>query len=363
MCCHSNNKHYPSGATVMADSAMIAKRRLSSETLMISSILKTCASEMEIVAALPSILQFCASSAVVDEELRKLLQMHQESVERLEKLESQQQETDEAKRSELLQLRGSIVKSGKDVVMFFQLHPDVFLGLKKQITMEAGEYEQKIIRMLQLYHKYWVEYSRSDREPDPRADLVLDKLISAEAEEAATLKELTEKLRQLDIKLKQEENISVAKDEILAEQERRKQENEFKTAELDLQLSTLRQENWKKQMSLHEKNESMRREIKDLLKQFDKDMTSFQAKLELSQQVYDKEQGEMMELEKSFPVLEKQYNDIMEIRRLEEEKKEEMKTKAAIMVETVQHLQDLPEKVKKTSKAKKTRKTKKTRKP
>lgn len=84
----------------------------------------------------------------------------------------------------------------------------------------------------------------------------------------------------------------------------------------------------------------------------------------MNQSAYEKEQGELKELEKAFSVLEVEFNQIQEKRRLAEEKRMqeirdlELKTKAAIIIQAWWRGYITRKALKNKSKRKKTKKGK-----
>nr|XP_019956441.1 PREDICTED: IQ domain-containing protein D-like [Paralichthys olivaceus] len=109
--------------------------------------------------------------------------------------------------------------------------------------------------------------------------------------------------------------------------------------QLNNQLDNLRLENKEAERALQEENEKLEADIEDLLQRFDSDMEEKQAKLELNEIECEKEEEELSKLKEPFSILETEYNQIQERRRLAEEKRQEemreleLKTKAAIFAQ------------------------------
>lgn len=174
-------------------------RKLSSEAQCISRVLKNCISQVEITIALGNIIQFYTVSGVEDEDLSNLLQAHQVLVERLLMLECQKldglkdNQTEEVKMREIVQVREKIKNSVRDVLRFFRVHPNVFWSLREEINMEVDKNERILIRMLQMFHCYVEKRLCAEnqlRVPQRQQPLFLDKtmeLLSLEEEDSALI--------------------------------------------------------------------------------------------------------------------------------------------------------------------------------
>ncbi|KAF0033812.1 hypothetical protein F2P81_013878 [Scophthalmus maximus] len=109
--------------------------------------------------------------------------------------------------------------------------------------------------------------------------------------------------------------------------------------QLNIQLNNLMLENRRAERTLRKENEKVETEIEYLLQNFDSEMEEKQADLELNQIEYESGEEELRSLEKRFSVLESEYDQIMERRRLAEEKRQmemkelELKIKAAILAQ------------------------------
>ncbi|KAM4746195.1 dynein regulatory complex protein 10 isoform 1-T4 [Anableps anableps] len=353
-------------ATAEEDTSLMPNRKLCHEAQRISSVMENCISRVEIAAALPNILEFCAMSGVVDENLSKALQEHQVLEERLKKLECQkldeleEKEGEEAKKREMVRLKENIKNSVRDVLRLFRVHPNVFWGLKEQVNMEVGENERALIRMLQMFHSYVEKRlcSEKPRVPQRQRPVFLDKtlelLISKEEDSVATLKDLDKIILQNDSEIKKlerylkEQNMQ-AENELHLQQQQEQlhliklgaeiSSLKEKKDQLNMQLSTLMLENRREERILQEENDSLKTETENILQSFDKEMREIQTKLELSEKSYENELEEVSKLEEPFSALQEQYNQIQEKRRVAEEKRKEMerelemKLKATIVIQ------------------------------
>ncbi|XP_021172625.2 dynein regulatory complex protein 10 isoform X1 [Fundulus heteroclitus] len=384
------NSMFAEAAAAEKESPMILSRKLSPEAQRISIIVENCISQVEIAAALPSILQFHAASGVADEELSEALRSHQVLEDRLKQLERQElnadglQEKERAKPREMVQLRASVKNSVRDVLRFFRLHPDVLEDLRGEINVEVGESERTLIRMLRMFHSYLIKRlcSEKDQAPQRQRPLCLDNslqlLISEEEKSAAALKQMNETLLEKESEIKQVERslkeLHMQIKHELSLQEKQEEVNltslgdelgslKQEADQLSSQLNALMLENRKAERILQEKNDSVKIEIENILQSFDKDMLEIQAKLELTEQGYEKELEEVRKLQEPFSLLEEQYNIIQERRRLAEEKRKEeirqleLKTKATIIIQAWWRGYSVRKALK--SKAKKTKKAKK----
>ncbi|KAM9360656.1 dynein regulatory complex protein 10 [Symphorus nematophorus] len=337
------------------------KKLLSPETQRISSILENCISRVEIAAALPSILQLKSVSSFVDnEKLSRAVEKHQILAERLEKLEVLQLESDGDQKGEAgvrAQLEEDFEKSVMDLLRLFEAHPDAISDWKSEPGIELGESECMLIVALKKFHSLMMEKlmtSPDSRKEDPQAADELKCIISQQEETAAAIKELDVKILQEKSELKklhlylgktdrQEADLLALTDKqcqsLIGTSKVKQRSVQREIDQLNNQLNTLIREHREAERELQEKNEKVETEIEDLLQTFDKKMEEKQAKLEINTMELEREEEELRKLEKSFSVLEVEYNQIMEKRRLAEEKRiEEMKelelkTKAAIFAQ------------------------------
>ncbi|KAM4579255.1 dynein regulatory complex protein 10 [Fundulus diaphanus] len=241
---------------------MIPSRKLSPEAQRISNIVENCISQVEIAAALPSILQFHAASGVADEELSEILRAHQ------------------------------LLEKNSEIKQVERRLKELHMQIRHEVTFQEKQEEVNLTSL---------------------------------RDEVGSLKQETD--------------------------------------QLSSQLSALMLENRKAERILQEKNDSVKIEIENILQSFDKDMLEIQAKLELTEQGYEKELEEVRKLKEPFSLLEEQYDVIQERKRLAEEKRKEeirqleRKTKATIIIQAWWRGYSVRKALK--SKAKKTKKAKK----
>lgn len=186
------------------------KKELSAGAQRISSILKNCISQVEIVADLSAVLQLNIMPNDVNKELREAIQQHQILVERLETLEGLKQESDgqlkdggEVKKRALAQTEKDIKNSVRDLLRFFQAHPDAIFGLRAAQGIEVAESDGKLVNGLKMFHHHTEEKLLTS--PDEELQQVTYKyessshyldLLAAEVEQNATaINKLNAKVR------------------------------------------------------------------------------------------------------------------------------------------------------------------------
>lgn len=159
------------------------KKMFSVEAQRILRILENCNSQVEIAASLSAVVQLNTSSTVVDGELSKALQEQQILGERLEKLHGVKQESgdeleeevEETRNKDRTQLEKDIKRSVRDLLRFFQAHPDVIFSLRAMLGVEVGGC--KLIRTLKVVHSPKVEKLLTS--PNEELQLSLYKQVSS----------------------------------------------------------------------------------------------------------------------------------------------------------------------------------------
>ncbi|XP_035514144.1 dynein regulatory complex protein 10 [Morone saxatilis] len=367
------------GATVLSETnakthsenhGLLQKKQLSLEGQRILSILETCISRVEIAAALPAAFRSNSESCVADKELSRALQEHQILVERLETLEGLKQESDgeqevEARKRGRAQLEKDIKNSVRDLLRLVRGHPDAIFGLRAELGMEEGESESVLIRVLQQFHSDMKEKLLTSLEEELRLAKISKQVISDPAyhleQIALQEKQLAQSIEKVDTEMYvlnhaieqmqsslQGKNLQDADKSLLAEKQC---QSHIKTSkvkqasiqheidQLNIQLNSLMLENRRTERVLQEKMETVEIEIECVLQHFDDEIKEKQDKLELNEVHYEREEEEVRKLEKPFSILEMECNQILEKRRLAEEKRKEemrdleLKTKAAIMAQ------------------------------
>ncbi|XP_041854916.1 dynein regulatory complex protein 10 [Melanotaenia boesemani] len=351
------------GKSQSSDPLWLEKMGLSPEAQYISNIIENSISRVEIAASLPNILQV-HSLTDVDEDLRRVLQEHQILNEKLEKLEGLKQESEKDQRGEAeeasrrgkVQLEKDIKSSSRKVLRFFRVNPNAFFSLRAELDVEVGESESILIRALKSFQSHMMKMLISpDEEPQLSSAAVrnLEYLIPQEEKVATTLKKTNEECAQYEREIKdlqnylkniEEEDLPLFPDK--PDQKTTETQSPKLTSlqqeidKLNIQLKSLMLENRQVERNIQEKNEILRKEIENLIQVFDDKMEETQTKLDRTESEYANEQEVLKELEKTFPALEVKYNQILEKRRLAEEKiREEMKelelkTKAAIIAQS-----------------------------
>ncbi|XP_053556525.1 dynein regulatory complex protein 10 [Bombina bombina] len=157
---------------------------------------------------------------------------------------------------------------------------------------------------------------------------------------------------QLKNNLRQLENISENQVKRMQEEGEKQQKaesriSESKCSKLQLELQQLRSqlnasivEHREVEMALRKKKYKVETEIENWIKKYDSDMGEKQAELESLETLYMEEKSQLAELQEKLAVLEVEYDQIMEERRLKQLKMEEEarelanRTKAAILIQS-----------------------------
>ncbi|XP_010732006.3 dynein regulatory complex protein 10 isoform X1 [Larimichthys crocea] len=341
------------------------EQHLSPEAKRISNVLKNCIRHVEIAAILPALLQLNSASGIADEELSRALQKHQILEDKM--LESLEQDSDrhqEGNFKKRAQLERDFKDSVKDVLRVYRNRPDIIDGLMAELDMKVGETENMLIGNLKTFHGHVVERmllsveeERLQEKEEEEAISVareLEDIVSQEEKITADLKGLDKVIAQEDLKIKDlQSKIEALKTKdknrnLLHEKQcqaiikasKEKQASVQKEMDkMTIQLKEMRIEHREAERVLQKRNARVREEIELVIQHFDNKMEELQAKLELNQTIYEKEQEEVRRMEPYFSALETEYNEILEKRRLAEEKRKEemrvleLKTKAAIFAQ------------------------------
>ncbi|XP_034450621.1 dynein regulatory complex protein 10-like [Hippoglossus hippoglossus] len=363
----------PATANAKKKSEAVLKNHDLSEKLMlfveaqhISSILENRISQIEIAVTLPATLRFNSASSVVDEKLNRALEKHQLLAERLEtetldglEKEAEGENGEERKRANT-RLERDIKNSVRDLLRLLRSHPDAISGLRAERGVEVGESECQLIRGLKMFHSQMVDklltsvyeelqlvlYKPSSSSPAHS----LVHMVPVEEEVAAALKSTNAKISQknvdianlqesLDANNTQKLHISPTYKKSQPHISEKQASMQQEVDPLNNQLNSLLRENKQAERALQEKNEKVEMEIEYLLQKFDSDMEEKQADLELNEIECEREEEELRKQKEPFSVLEADYDQIQERRRLAEEKRQEemkeleLKTKAAIFAQ------------------------------
>ncbi|XP_061529314.1 uncharacterized protein LOC133400542 [Phycodurus eques] len=332
------------------------QRLLSPEAQTISNILENCIGQIEITASLPAVRQLVCPCVDVQEEFARTLEVHQMLIERLETSNDLKEVRggpageESARRKRRAQLEGDLKYSVRDLLRFFRTHPDAIWGLKPEVGMDVGETEYTLIVGLKKFHVHMIERLQTSPEeeillaletvsPDTELIVKLEETAAAIIQKDVEISEKKDDIETLERLLK-ENQIEVVDWQLLADKQCQsliktsqvKQasiQQEIDRLNIRIHTSTLKFREGEK--TLQEINENVEMEIEYLLQKFDDEIEEHQADLELCQKDVEREEGERKRLEKPYADLEKEYNHIMERRRLAEEKRvSELKLKVAL---------------------------------
>ncbi|XP_060927142.1 dynein regulatory complex protein 10-like [Limanda limanda] len=352
---------------VLKNPDLSEKLMLFVEAQQISSILENRISQIEFVLSLPDILGFNSASSDVDEKLNRALEKHQLLAERLERetqdgLEKEAEGEDGEKRKKAkARLEWKIKDSVKDLLRFRQSHPDAIPVFRAERGVELGESEVKLITGLKMFHSQMVDrlltsvheeqqlvlYKPSTSSPAHSQELKAP----VEEEVAAAIKSIDAKISQKNVETKnlqesldannpQRLHISPTYEKCQPHISEKQASMQQDVDPLNNQLNSLLREHKQAERALQEKNEKVETEIEYLLQRFDSDMAEKQAELELNEIECEREEEELRKQKEPFSVLETEYDQIIERRRLAEEKRQEemkaleLKTKAAIFAQS-----------------------------
>uniref|UniRef100_A0A3Q3JEF7 Dynein regulatory complex protein 10 n=1 Tax=Monopterus albus TaxID=43700 RepID=A0A3Q3JEF7_MONAL len=336
------------------------KLPLSAEAQRISRVLENHIDQVEIALSLPAFL----SSNIVpsdDKEFKNALRKHQLLEERAQKLEGLKQESDEEVEARA-QLGKDIKNSFRDLLRLFRAHPSAISDLRAVVSLDEERSEYKLLRGLKTFHSNIVD----DLLTSPEEELQLNQRMFASPSPTDQLKELdsmeeaaSTSIKQCDTKILQkqmeinnlqhslQENSPQVNMPLPTEKQSpphiktsKKQEKlQQEIDQLTIQLNSLMSENRQAERILQEENAKVETAIEHLLQNFDRTMEEKQAILEQNETDYEREKEELKNLEKCSSVLKVEYEQILERRRLAEEKRMvemrelELKTKAAIFAQ------------------------------
>ncbi|XP_027128722.1 dynein regulatory complex protein 10 isoform X3 [Larimichthys crocea] len=317
------------------------EQHLSPEAKRISNVLKNCIRHVEIAAILPALLQLNSASGIADEELSRALQKHQILEDKM--LESLEQDSDrhqEGNFKKRAQLERDFKDSVKDVLRVYRNRPDIIDGLMAELDMKVGETENMLIGNLKTFHGHVVERmllsveeERLQEKEEEEAISVareLEDIVSQEEKITADLKGLDKVIAQEDLKIK----------DLQSKIEALKTKDKNRNLLHEKQCQAIIKASKEKQASVQKEMDKMTIQLKEMrIEHREAERVLQKAKLELNQTIYEKEQEEVRRMEPYFSALETEYNEILEKRRLAEEKRKEemrvleLKTKAAIFAQ------------------------------
>ncbi|XP_029618970.1 dynein regulatory complex protein 10 [Salmo trutta] len=334
-----------------------SRKKLSSlETQRIAGVLEDCIARVETVAVLPAVLARLGGLSVgLGLELEGALQEHQHLGERLEGLGQKLVEGEAGERARA-ELERTIPSSLRNVLRLLRAHPAATRALRSEAEvggqgvsegvrgLVGGLQELQGVLLEKLLTSPAEERQRTRymQEVSLRHGNNMELVATLEAEVAAAIKDRdaetskkNEVIRKLKSSLHQMEKIS--EDFVLRTQQDADKQNQSdaKTSEgrrarmqqeanqLRVQLNNLISENREVETSLRKKKYKVETEIENWILKYDADMGEKQFELEDMTRLYDEEKEELRELEEAYAVLEQEFSQIQEERRLAEERREE----------------------------------------
>ncbi|XP_041668169.1 dynein regulatory complex protein 10 [Cheilinus undulatus] len=351
------------GASENSDE-LSGKNPLSPKAESILRILENCICQVELTAAFPALLKLNNEGGVADNKLSRALTEHQVLTEKVEALETLGQESDGKQdgndNKEKAELVRDFKNSVRNVLRIAKENPDVINDLKAKQNIEAGESESMLISELKKFHTHMVEKmkTREHEEQEQTHYNPADVMISQKKTE---VEDLHQSIEEMD---REYEALSIFKPLPPTVKTEKMIRLEQEMDQVNAQLRSLKMEHRRVERAIQEKNERLEAEIELLIQAFDADMEELQAKLDSFEKDYEKDQEEMRMLEGPFSVLEVEYNQVIERKQLEEEKRKqemrdlELKTKAAIYAQAWWRGYKTRQALRSKSKSKKTKKGK-----
>ncbi|KAL6463082.1 hypothetical protein MHYP_G00274730 [Metynnis hypsauchen] len=341
------------------------KKLVSPEPQRIVGVLDECIGRMELVALLPSELTHPESLSVsLGEEAVGSLAEHLRVVKKHRALnvDTEEEERDAATKA----VRHSLLN------LLRQLRgcPTAGAGLKgagpitedrrgvQELVAGLQELRAVVLERLLTTASEERERSRHIQEVSMRHRSNLEVVATLEKEVAAAIKDKDEEIsrqneaiRQLKGSLHQKEKTSEAFVARTQKEAQRQNESDQKTSEgkqtrlqqeanqLRVQLNNLITEHKEAELALRKKKYKLETEIENWIQKYDTDMGEKQTELEEMTVIYEEEKAELRELQEHYAVLELEYSQIMEERRIaqeqreEEEREREVKSHAAVIVQ------------------------------
>uniref|UniRef100_A0A8C7L969 Dynein regulatory complex protein 10 n=1 Tax=Oncorhynchus kisutch TaxID=8019 RepID=A0A8C7L969_ONCKI len=330
-----------------------SRKKLSSlETQRIAGVLEDCIARVETVALLPAVLSRLGGLSV-GLELEGALQEHQHLGERLGGLGQKLVEGEAGERMRA-ELERAIPSSLRNVLRLLRAHPAATRALRSEAEvggqgvsegvrgLVGGLQELRGVLLEKLLTSPSEERQRTRymQEVSLRHGNNMELVATLEMEVAAAIKDRDAEVPiQFSLKLKsslhQMEKIS--EDFVLRTQQDADKQNQSdaKTSEgrrarmqqeanqLRVQLNNLISENREVETSLRKKKYKVETEIENWIQKYDADMGEKQFELEDMTRAYEEEKEELRELEEAYAVLEQEFSQIQEERRLAEERREE----------------------------------------
>ncbi|KAL7834240.1 hypothetical protein SRHO_G00284870 [Serrasalmus rhombeus] len=325
------------------------KKLVSPEPQRIVGVLDECIRKMELVALLPSELTHPESLSVslggkavgsLTEHLRVVKERRALTV------DTEEEERDAATKA----VRNSLL----NLLRLLMGCPTAGAGLKgagpitedrrgvQELVAGLQELRAVVLERLLTTASEERERSRHIQEVSMRHRSNLEVVATLEKEVAAAIKDKDEEIskqneaiRRLKGSLHQKEKTSEDFVARTQKEAQRQNESDQKTSEgkqtrlqqeanqLRVQLNNLITEHKEAELALRKKKYKLETEIENWIQKYDTDMGEKQTELEEMTVIYEEEKAELRELQEHYAVLELEYSQVMEERRIAQEKKEE----------------------------------------
>nr|XP_046206886.1 dynein regulatory complex protein 10 isoform X2 [Oncorhynchus gorbuscha] len=325
-----------------------SRKKLSSlETQRIAGVLEDCIARVETVALLPAVLSRLGGLSV-GLELEGALQEHQHLGERLGGLGQKLVEGEAGERTRA-ELERAIPSSLRNVLRLLRAHPAATRALRSEAEvggqgvsegvrgLVGGLQELRGVLLEKLLTSPSEERQRTRymQEVSLRHGNNMELVATLEMEVAAAIKDRdaetskkNEVIRKLKSSLHQMEKIS--EDFVLRTQQDADKQNQSDAKNSQGRRARMQQEANQLRVQLNnlisenrEKKYKVETEIENWIQKYDADMGEKQFELEDMTRVYEEEKEELRELEEAYAVLEQEFSQIQEERRLAEERREE----------------------------------------
>ncbi|RXM98193.1 IQ domain-containing protein D [Acipenser ruthenus] len=341
-----------------------ASKKLSClEAQRIASVLEECIRKAELSTLLPYCLHSLDRFGVVlGAELTGALQEHCRLGDNLQTLLERQ----EPRWGEMGALQQAIRSSLRNVLRLFQANPVACQTLRSEKGKRDPAGQELVRGLTELRGIVFDKLLTGPAEDRERARYVQEVALQHH-KNMVVISKKNEMIRQLKSSLHQTEKLSddflkktrhesdkqLQSDQKASEVKCGKLQQEI--TQLRSQLNNLITENCESELALRKRKYKVETEIENWIQKYDADMGEKQVELEQLHAVYTEEQGELKELEEHFAVLDQEYSQIMEERRLAREKKEQEERELVLMIRAATLIQALWKgyKVRKMMKSKK----------
>ncbi|XP_036435933.1 dynein regulatory complex protein 10 [Colossoma macropomum] len=341
------------------------KKLVSPEPQRIIGVLDECIHKMKLVALLPSELTHPESLSVsLGEKTVRSLTEHLRVVKKHGALNVDTEETEQEATTKVVQ------NSLLNLLRLLRACPTAEAGLKRagpitedrkgvhELVAGLQELRAVVLERLLTTASEERERSRHIQEVSMRHRSNLEVVGTLEKEVAAAIKDRDEEIskqneaiRRLKGSVYQMEKTSEDFVARTQQEAQRQNESDQKTSEgkqthlqqeanqLRVQLNNLITEHKEAELALRKKKYKLETEIENWIQKYDTDMGEKQTELEEMTVIYEEEKAELRDLQEHYAVLELEYSQIMEERRIaqeqreEEEKEREVKSQAAVIIQ------------------------------